>query len=293
MTWSLSEQIRSASPNDPSCDYCLWPYQRPCEPSPESWQSSALLYHSFAVAGVSEKMVRFCKALQATVGPFKTVWGVKHANGQMSWEFYFYDYTRMERRFSTADFCDLAKNHVTLDVPVNDSQPYFMFSVEVGAAEIDQGVPITQLDLYLGNPGSEVSSGICYGLTKTGMELRNFYFFFDALKHAHDIREKIVSNAHVPLNRLNLSDIIWPNMTKAQTIVVANKRMNDGLYFSRIPVDDLLSFMKRLDFPSELQMFAAANAHRFQHVLFDVGYDYDFHPDDGVRYLKGSYYGLL
>lgn len=291
MTWTLESRLEPSLPTDPGRDYCLWPYERPQPASQDALRSSALLYHSFAMAGVSERMLAFCDRLLARAGRFNTVWGVKCAGGRLSWEFYFYDYRRMDRAFSTRAFIDATRDLLTVTVPAADDTPYFMYSVEIESRHLDDGHPVDQLDLYIGNPGSAVSSGICYGHSQKGMELRNFYFFFDAKRHAGDIREKIVSNAHVPWPRLKLDQILWPEMS-AQTIVVANKRMNDGLYFSRIPVGDLIHFMQKLNFPPSLTEFARENQARLAHHLWDVGYDY-LPGAKGLDYLKGSYYGIL
>lgn len=293
MPWDLADHIHGATAEDPALDYCLWPYEPPAPVGRDAWRSSALLYHSFAVAGVPERMIALCDALRRAVGPFRTVWGVKHAAGRLSWEFYFYDYARMQRRFSTAGFRRATAGLLEVAAPTSDDHPYFMFSVEVDERHLTARVPVEQFDLYIGNPGSAVSSGICYGLSRQGMEMRNFYFFFDALRHAQDIREKIISTAHVPWRSLRLDDVLWPEMRRAQTIVVANKRFNDALYFSRIPVDELLIFLDRLDFPASLRAFARENRDRFLHLLFDVGYDYAAATDGGLHYPKGSYYGLL
>ena len=43
--------------------------------------------------------------------------------------------------------------------------------------------------MYIGNPGSTVSSGIAYALTAKDTTLENFYFFFDA---ARDLSEPAV-----------------------------------------------------------------------------------------------------
>ena len=87
--------------------------------------------------------------------------------------------------------------------------------------------------------------------------------------------------------------IIWPEMDGVQTIVVANKRHSDALYFSRISIDQLILFMGRLRFPRELRDFAAEKRESFAHHLFDVGYDYLPDASGEIRYLKGGYYGLL
>jgi hypothetical protein len=143
----------------------------------------------------------------------------------------------MERRFRMAEFIEATRGILDVTASPADGIPYFMFSVEIDARHLSGELPIQQIDVYIGNPGRAVSSGICYGVSPHGMEMRNFYFFFDARAGLQDIREKIVSNAHVPLQRLRIEDILWLEMESAQTIVVANKRFNEGLHFSRIPVD--------------------------------------------------------
>jgi hypothetical protein len=292
-SWELGDRIEPAEAADPPLDYCLWPYDRPAAAAPDALRTSALLYHSFAVAGLSDRMLALCDALQETVGPFGTVWGVKHAGAELSWEFYFYDYNRMERHFGTRDFIEATRGILEVTAPPADGMPYFMFSVEVDARHLSGELPVEQVDVYIGNPGSAVSSGICYGVSPRGVEMRNFYFFFDAPAHFHDIREKIVSNAFVPLRRLRIEDVLWLEMENAQRVVVANKRYNDGLYFSRIPVNELLFFMKRLAFPAPLIDFAQAHRGSLEHHLFDVGYDYLPSKGEGLDYLKGSYYGVL
>ena len=291
MSWTLAERLQLAEPGDPLRDYCQWPYEPIAPLAPGALRSSALLYQSFQYAGASDRMIALVDRLVERAGRFNTVWGVKWAGGRLSWEFYFYDYRRMDRAFGIADFIGAARGLLDVTVPAADDRPYFMFSVEVDGRHLDGEKPVDQIDLYIGNPGSAVSSGICYGLSRAGMELRNFYFFFDAQHHAQDIREKLISNAHIPWPRLRLEEILWPGM-QAQTIVIANKRQNDGLYFSRIPVDALRHFLDRLAFPEPIRAFVTSHRAELAHHLWDVGYDY-LPGSGGLRLLKGSYYGLL
>ena len=292
MSWSIADRIQRARPSDPLLDYCHWPYEPIAEPHERALRSSALLYHSFHVAGVSDRMIEFCDRMINTWGRFNTVWGVKYSGEALSWEFYFYDYRRIDRAHGIKDFINCTRGLLNVTAPAIDDRPYFMFSVEIDGRHLDDGKPVDQFDVYIGNPGSQVSSGICYGLTNDGFELRNFYFFFNAMRHAQDIREKLVSNAHVPFLQLRLDDILWPEMVP-QTIVVANKRHNDGLYFSRISVDNLIHFVGRLNFPTELLDFIHKNREELAHHLWDVGYDYELGRNGEIALLKGSYYGLL
>jgi len=290
MSWDLNDRIERSERGDAYFDYCLWPYDRLSPLRADSLRSSALLYHSFAYAGMPAQMLELCDRLQTNVGPQRTVWGVKWAGEALSWEFYFYDYSRTDRAFSTAKFIEATQGVLTVDVPPADDHPYFMFSVEVDARHL-AGQPVEQIDLYVGNPGSAVSSGLCYGHSRAGRDLRNLYFFFNAQQHARPIREKIVENARIPWGQLRLDDILWPDMP-AETIVCANKRYSEALYFSRTPVQGLLRFMQRLKFPAPLIEFAAEHGPALQHHYFDVGYDYVPAPG-GIEMTKGSYYGLL
>lgn len=293
MPWQLDSLLARCKPSDPALDYCLWPYEPPCQAGPTALRSSALLYNSFSVAGVSEKMLAVCDAIKDCFGLFNTVWGVKYSGGRLSWEFYFYDYNRAERRHGVADFLDATNDYLRCSVPTDDGKAYFMFSVEFDDRHARGEVEIDQIDIYMGNPGSSISSGICYGLSADGYEMRNLYFFFDAVLHYDDIRGKVASTVHLPFRQIPMERIIWPEMDGVQTIVVANKRNNDALYFSRISVDQLILFMEKLRFPDPLSAFIAENNEAFAHHLFDVGYDYL--PDDNgvIQYLKGSYYGIL
>ena len=187
---------------------------------------------------------------------------------------------------TTAEFAAATRDVIPFEAPLEgDTKPYFMYSIELSTEHINGSKAIDQVDIYIGNPGSEVSSGICYGLTIAGAEMRNFYFFFNAEKHAQDIRDKIKSTNWIGADVLQMSDLIWPDMSP-ETLVVANKRKNDAIYFSRIPADQLA-------FPDPLQAFLSDNLDRFKHLLFDVGYDWVSDARGDVRYTKGSYYGLL
>ena len=293
MNWALNSRLKSSRPSDPALDFCLWPYEPPHQPSKGALRSSALLFQSFAVAGVSNQMLEVCDAIKDRFGLFKTVWGVKYAGEKLSWEFYFYDYLRAGRRLGVADFVDATRNQLRYSLAPDDSKPYFMFSVEIDDRHAKGELAIDQVDIYIGNPGSDVSSGICYGLSANGYEMRNFYFFFDAIQHRKDIRDKVLESVRLPSDKVKLDNIIWPEMNGVQTRVVANKRYNDGMYFSRITIDQLILFLEKLEYPFALQEFIIEHRAALKHHLFDVGYDFLPGKDGNIRYLKGSYYGIL
>jgi hypothetical protein len=294
VNWDLSRRLQTSRPGDQYFDYCLWPYQPIAPVARNGLRSSALLYQSFAYAGVSEKMLAFCDRLVDRWGRFQTVWGVKSVDGRLTWEFYFYDYARLQRRRGLADFCKATQGLITLDVPLDkpmvDDFPYFMFSVEIDERHLN-GLPIKQVDLYVGSPGAQMTAGICYGLTHQSRDLRNLYFFFDAKAHDVEIRQKILESAQVPAKNLRVEDVLWSDID-AQTIVCANKRYADSLYFSRVDVGGLVTFMRRLSLPEPIIDWTQTHQHLLAHHYFDVGYDY-VADGNGIRPTKGSYYGIL
>jgi len=287
----IPELTERRRPSDPARDYCQWEFEMPVPPAPGALRTSALLYHSFEVAGVTEKMRPVMQAIQAAWGKFNTIWGVKYAEGQMSWEFYFYDYARDGRTHGVADFLSATNGLITCAVPPNDALPYFMFSVELTPDHLT-GTPLDQIDIYMGNPGSTVSSGICYGLSEAGMEMRNFYFFFDAATQRKEIEDKITESVHFPYAQVDMTHLLWPEMDGVKTIVVANKRFRDSIYFSRIRAGQMLHFLERLHFPPAICDHLRENEALFDHHLFDVGWDFDY-VDGQIHPTKGSYYGLL
>lgn len=292
MTWSLESVIEKSKPNDVVRDYCLWPYDRPTDILSGGLRTSALLYKTFEIAGLGQEALDYCSAIQSRWGKFQTVWGVKWAGESFSWEFYFYDYARDKRKLGMADYLEATSALVNCDLLPDDTLPYFMFSVEVDAQTF-QGKPLDKIDIYMGNPGSTVSSGVCYSLTLEQLEMRNFYFFFDAQSERQKISDKIIESIYLPYKVINIDHLLWPEMAGVKTIVVSNKRFNDGIYFSRITESQLAHFIQRLGYPEALNAFIKRHHGKFNHHLFDVGWDYNVDTGGVVTPLKGSFYGLL
>lgn len=288
---SVLPELEWTTAEDRFVDYCLWEYL-PAGPFEGKLRSVNLLRHSFGVEKASPLLSEACDALRADLGPFRTVWGVKHAGGRTSWELYFYDYARLQRTRSIGRVLRILEPYVSCGLTFPEDRPYFMFSVELDSAGLRAGRPIEEIDVYVGNVGSSVSSGICYGLTGDGLLLRNFYFFFDARREREAALAKLACSAHLGLGTCDVREIAWPELADCRVLVVANKRDRDGIYFSGIDVDQLLFFLRRLSYPSEAIDFIAENRSALTHMRYDVGYDYAMEPDR-IRILKSSYYGFF
>lgn len=255
-------------------------------------RSSGLLFHSFAAAGMPDRVYELIGAIRNGFGVSNTVWGVKLVGGALRWEFYFYDYRRNDRERSMTRLLELIRPLVACDIPVNENHHYFMFSIDITTDLMAKSGALEEIHMYIGNPGSTVSSGICYALTGGPPRLENIYYFFDAETQADDISAKIVCSSHIDTTHIAPEEILWPEMTGCRVIVVANKPENDAVYFSGIDVGQLLFFLRRMGYPSAVVSFIEENRPRLDHLRYDVGFDYRM-ENGSLAILKSGFYGIF
>jgi len=277
-------------PGDRYADYCQWPYDPPA-PVGGKWRQSSLLWLALHAAGADPRLAAACGELRRGLGAFRTVYGVKLADGRLSFEFYFYDYDRLDRSLSIPRVLSVLSPFVRCELPPVERRPYFMFSLDLDDAIVTGRAPLAEIDVYVGNPGSTVSSGICYAHRADGLELKNFYFFFDAMAERAQIVDKVATSAYLDAGR-DLTEILWPELRDCGVVVVANKRNRDGVYFSRIRAGQLQHFLHRAGWPAAIAVPFAAELPRLDHLLYDVGIDYAV-EDGRIVITKSAFYGLL
>jgi hypothetical protein len=288
---SATRRFEYATAADPALNYCLWEYS-PAAPVEDKCRSINLLFHSFEYAGLNRRAFDVVDAIRDGIGAFRTVFGIKLRGGRLAWEFYFYDYSRRRREVSITRVLAAIRPYMHCDVPVAESLPYFMFSLDFDDELASGRRPLDVVHMYIGNPGSTVSSGIAYGLRAGGTTLENFYFFFDARTQRGEAAGKICSSAYFDDTRLPVSDVLVPQLRECRTICVANKQTHDCIYFSGITVDQLLWFLEHLAYPSAIVGFVAEHAGELDHLLFDVGFDYRMDAGE-LKVLKSGYYGVF
>jgi hypothetical protein len=242
--------------------------------------------------GINDRIYQIVHSIREGFGVSKTVWGVKKLGEEIAWEFYFYDYRRRERNRSITRLLEITNPFVHCGIPVNENLQYFMFSIDINNDFISAACEIKEIHMYIGNPGSNVSSGICYSLTGHGTRLENFYFFFDAEKEMKAIMSKTVCSTFFDDIQINIDQILWPELKNCEVIVVANKQENDAIYFSRINIDQLIFFLKRMRYPADIIQFTEEYQSKLDYLLFDVGFDYRM-DGNSVVILKSGYYGTF
>lgn len=270
-------------------NYCLWEY-RPLVPPVGKFRAANLLFHSFEVGRAHENAFRIVQLIRNALGAGNTVWGVKWAEDALKWEFYFYDYRRRDRERSISRLIEAIAPVASCSVPPNENPHYFMFSIDIDNRLLSGGGELDQIHMYVGNVGSNVSSGISYSLTNLGKRLENLYYFFDPKADMDDIIGKICCSAFADVPEIDLDSILWPELSDCSTICLANKQHNDCIYFSGITVEQLLFAMNRLNYPSEIILFISENRSGLDHLRYDFGIDYTL-ENGRMAVVKSGYYG--
>jgi hypothetical protein len=287
----LADRMEYTTDQDHYFSYCWWPYH-PVASVTDKFRPVNLLYQSFDLAGVEDSAFELVRTIQQAIGSFRTVYGVKVIGDRLAWEFYFYDYKRQERKVSIGRVLEAIRPQVASPIQANENLEYFMFSIDVDGDLVTGRRDLDVVHMYIGNPGSTVSSGIAYALTSRSTTLENFYFFFDAKRDLSEVADKIRCSAHVDAGQVELGRILVPELRSCNTICVANKKTHDTVYFSGVNVEQLLFFFHMLDYPSAIVEFVTRHKSKLDHLLYDVGFDYRAQGEQLVI-LKSGYYGVF
>ena len=284
----LDERMR---PGDPYFNYCHWPYQPP-NPGVGKLRPSTLLFRAIAEMPHGEWVCETVRAIQRGIGDFRSVYGIKQIAGQWALEIYVYDYAREDRIVSIERLVSACAGQLVLPKTVNPKFPYFMFSFDLTEQAAAQNGTLNSVHVYIGNPGSDVSSGIAYEFTQNTRQLENFYFFFDAQQNQKEIVDKLQCSVFSESWSLPLERLYRPELKNCHTICLANKRTCDTIYFSGVDIDQLLFFLDWQRYPEDFIGFVHARRNQLDHLLYDVGVDYRaIHGQ--IEFLKHGIYGVF
>jgi len=288
----MEDLIYGKMPDDAKYrNYCSWDYE-PLSNGNGKLRPSALLY--FAISSESHRGF-LCDAIaeiQTTHGIFESVYGIKRVDNRWSLEIYIYDYDRTSRKKSWENLFGGKLPILSSSVDVRESIPYFMFSFDLDHQVALNRGRVDVAHLYIGNPGSAVSSGIAYRQDGSGMTLENFYFFFDARLEQQKIVDKMTESVFWDVDHDQLDQIYLPELKDCDTICLANKPQCDTVYFSGIDVRQLIEFCHWQEYPQRFTEFLIANAFQLDHLKYDVGVDYRWR-DGQLEFLKSGIYGCF
>lgn len=275
-------------PGDPARDFCQWPYDRPSPPAIGALRQEAVLLDILAGTVPGSALAVRLAAIQAVVGRFGTVWGLKTDGQSLGVELYFYDYAREDRALSPARLAAAVPGLIASGLTVDDAVPYFMWSLELDPAS-DR--PADTLDIYCNGFGGTVSGGVCYSVQQGATELKNTYHFFDSRADRAAIHEAMRSNPRFP-GMAQLPEVLRPGAADEEIFVVAMKRVRDGVYFSRVRVAAAITLLARCGIAGPIPVALVHHRALLNHHLFDVGLDYERAADGIVRVTKAALYGI-
>ena len=284
----LTERMKSG---DPFRNYCHWPYDPPASGSGKL-RPSVLLYKAVNEMPHSAWVTNSLQAIQHGIGDFRSVYGIKRIADQWALEIYIYDYERQDRLVSIERLQEATDGLLRFPQIADPRLPYFMFSFDLTENAARQNGVLDVVHIYIGNPGSQVSSGIAYEFSARGRQLENFYFFFDAQKQQKDIVDKLECSVYCDTWRISLDELYRPELRDCQTICLANKRTCDTIYFSGVNIDQLLFFLNWQQYPDDYIRFVEDRHHELDHLLYDVGVDYRANGGQ-IEFVKHGFYGVF
>jgi hypothetical protein len=262
-------------PADPLLNYCQWDY-RSALPSVGKLRASSLLFLACSMMPNSRDLAETVLAVQHVIGEYRGVFGVKWDGTGLEIEIYIYDYARERRLFSLEHVTRFSNGVLSTPVQIPKTVPYFMFSFDLTPELIESGGLIDRVHVYIGNPGSNVSSGISYLYTCKEICKENVYFFFDSYEEVDSIRGKLSCSLSSKGTNNSFYSLYLPYMDPSfcATVCVANKRYTDTLYLSGVPVHYLLKMLKEYDWPAPFPRFVSQQIDMLGHLHYDIGFDY-------------------
>jgi hypothetical protein len=288
----MHELIYVPMPSDAKYrNYCSWEYA-PLARGEGKLRPSALLYFAISRETHRDFLCDAIAEIQATHGLFDSVYGIKRVENRWKLEIYIYDYDRTQRRRSWTRLFGRDPQVLKSSIEVRESVPYFMFSFDLDEKVASNDGRVDTAHLYIGNPGSIVSSGIAYKQNASGLALENFYFFFDARSQQEEIRDKMTESVFWDVDTERIKELLLDDLKHCDTICLANKPQCDTAYFSGIDIQQLIRFCQWQQYPQSFLEFLLANKFQLDHLKYDVGVDYCWEKGH-LNCLKSGIYGAF
>ncbi|MEY4984610.1 MAG: hypothetical protein RIR62_2876 [Pseudomonadota bacterium] len=261
-------------------DFCQWDYDPPCPPATGMFRQAALLWHSLTLVPCGGELAWMFHAIRDAIGPFRTVWGVKSGAGGLSWELYFYDYDRQDRRTGLATLDKALPGLFAPGLTDADGWPWFMASVEFDAGTVATG-RIGCVDLYFEGEGGTISAGLSEVWDGRTRRAKNDYRFYRSREDRAAVLRDLAAEPPLPKG-------FAPGCFEEEIFVISRKAASNAAYFSRVGIDGTLAFAEAAGLDPRLARFLRDHRDALSPYLFDLGLDHR----DGTL-LRGAIYGIF
>lgn len=234
--------------------------------------------------------------LRKHIGPDQTVWSAKWTPaGFHSFELYFYNWKTLPHR----DRRTLSSLQSALRPWLNPiSRIHQGLNYQICSFDIDASFGTTRrvqsAHLYI--PSEEAFPNgdfLSYGVHKEGLRLENHYSTFLAKGELGKAQQRLKLSIHAGKAR-NRAVLLPTQLTRCFRVSYATKAVCDGLYFNRVTIDQAAWFAGKY-LPIDVARMLKANAGQFDHLYFDVGFDFDAPAGGGgaVALRKFAIFGLI
>ncbi len=256
------------------------------------FSSDVLLHNSLMLCDDHGCFLALVDKIRSAVGPWNTVWGVKLNQGEISWELYFYNRQFSNWPLTVKGLLKALQSYFKIPAFVKKSiecEPYFMFSIDLNK-DIFKSKRIEGVHLYTEDPTGAVD-GNCHYWAGERTYLENSYHLFrmprrtkQFINQVKDVSEKY----YIPL----LKHHLVRKLLACHQTGVARKKDKNGIYFSRVDIDQLLYFLEYFTYPDHILDFIRLHKDKLDHLLYDVAFDCTL-SSKGIAYGKSSYYSVF
>lgn len=228
-------------------------------------------------------------ALRRAPGPDETVWGLKLGPAGFSVELYFYNFTANApgNPASATTIANTLAEHLRFPTPVDERLPYFMCSFELDQRALITGeAPAWRLYFGSGDRG-RTQCGFSYRVEPAGLVAENHYWFYKMAEPADkdDIHRRVAASPRAG------AGLLPEALLDCYTACYAVKPNADGLYFSRISTAQLADWLGERH--PALAALLRAEADRFAHLRWDLGFDFRARPGEAPRIDKFAIHGVV
>jgi len=262
-------------------DYCFFEYNT--VKTSTQLDSEILLFNSLT----HKRIIDYILYLQKILGKEKVVWGIKHNCNEQSWEFYFYNWDKKTELTMTNIF-DISKDFFITEIIPNENIPYFMFSIDI-TEELFDTQKLHAVHIYLEGANFRQHGG-SYLLSKNNVEFENTYSTYNPTnkEQREHLIGSIFKSPRVDFTKVDISKLLWTELFNCYTICLSRKRFCEGIYYSRLNIEQFLIFLKKFNYDYK---FIEQNKNKLDYLKFDVGFDYTYDTD--LQLIKSGYYGIF
>ena len=275
--------------NDKYFDYTLHPYT-PLSATKNKLKSINLLINSFEYMRCKNSLFGLVTDIQKKIGFDKTIFGIKKMNDEIFWEFYFYNYNKIDPLVTMSNIKKILHPYFIINSCPAEDINYFMFSIDIKKGVVDSG-KAGNFHVYLSDYEKR-AAGVCYLLKNNKLKLENYYMFYNPKLEKEEILKNIKSLLSINFNRVNLNKILKPEFLSCKKICIAKKKFCNGIYFSGLNIKQFLVFLKLFKYPESMVNFVEKNKSKLNHLMYDIGFDF-LVRNQKVFIKKSSYYGIF